>query len=75
MTDIELALNLLAEVTTTAISKKEEPSGFAESRKVAKRGGSVAKDARQSVEKQLGHSVVSKRNANDKKLLDTKNEK
>lgn len=74
MTDIELALNLLAEVTTTAISKKEVPEGFEESRKVAKRGGGVARDARESVEKQLGHSVISSLNANDKKRLNTKNE-
>lgn len=71
MTDIELVLNMLAEVTTTAISKQEQPEGFDENRKIAKRGGRVAKSARDSVEKELGKSVISPLNADDKELLDT----
>ena len=71
MTDIELALNMLAEVTTTAISKREQPSTFDESRNVAKRGGSVAKDARRSVEKQIGESVISPLNATNIEQLTT----
>ncbi len=72
MTDIELALNMLAEVTTTAISAREKPETFDESRKVAKRGGGVARDARASVEKQLGQSVISPLNAKQVGELTTK---
>lgn len=72
MTDIELALNMLAEVTTTAISKREQPISFDESKKIAKRGGSVAKDARRSVEKQIGESVISPLNASNVEQLTTK---
>ena len=72
MTDIELALNMLAEVTTTAISKRETPDTFVESRTIARRGGKVAKNARRDIEKQLGESVVSPLNANDVDLLTTK---
>ena len=71
MTDIELALNMLAEVTTTAISKREKPETFDESRKIARDGGKVAKDARKSVEKRLGETVISPLNANDVDLLTT----
>ena len=71
MTDIELALNMLAEVTTTAISKRENPETFDESRKIAKRGGGVAKDARRSVEKQIGESVISPLNASNVEQLTT----
>ena len=71
MTDIELALNMLAEVTTTAISKQEKPVTFNESRNVAKRGGKVAKTARDSVEQELGHSVVSPLNSTEIELLTT----
>lgn len=74
MTDIELVLNMLAEVTTTAISKQEKPTTFTESKKIAKDGGKVAKDARMSVEKRLGKSVISPLNANEVELLTTKKE-
>ncbi len=75
MTDIELVLNMLAEVTTTAISKREQPEGFEENKKVAKRGGKVAGTARENVEKELGESVISPLNASDKPRLDTKTTK
>lgn len=71
MTDIELALNMLAEVTTTAISKQEQPATFNESRNIAKRGGKVAKNARDSVEQELGHSVISPLNSTKIELLTT----
>lgn len=71
MTDIELALNMLAEVTTTAISKQEQPATFNESRNIAKRGGKVAKNARDSVEQELGHSVISPLNSTEIELLTT----
>ena len=63
MTNIELALNTLAEASVTEISKQRRPKGFQQNVKVARSGGSVAKAARTQFEKQLGHSVVSPINA------------
>ena len=63
MTDLEIAINMLAEATTTQISKNENPKGMAESANVAKRGGIVANDARKAVEKETGMPVVSAMNA------------
>ncbi|KZX16891.1 hypothetical protein MBCUT_04390 [Methanobrevibacter cuticularis] len=70
MSDVELVLNMLAEVSTTQISKVENPEGFHESKIVAKRGGSVAHDARKSFEKQTGGSAITSRNAYEPELLD-----
>jgi len=75
MTDLELVLNMLAEVTTTTFSKQEQPQTFEENKKVAIRGGKVAGNARNDIEKQIGHSVISPVNANEKELLDTKQAK
>lgn len=72
MTDMELVLNMLAEVTTTTLSKQEQPKTFNESKRIAKSGGDTAKDARKAVEKRLGRSVVSPLNATDKPALETK---
>lgn len=72
MTDLELVLTMLAEATTTNLSQQEKPETFAESKDVAKRGGKIAGEARKSVEKGLGRSVVSSANAKDSGLLDTK---
>ncbi len=72
MTNIELVLNMLAEVTTTAISKQEQPVTFSENKTIAKRGGKVAKNARVDIENQLGHSVISPLNATDKPALEIK---
>lgn len=72
MTDIELVLNMLAEVTTTTISQKEQPQTFAENKKIAQSGGRVAKNARTDIENRLGQSVISRLNASDKPALDTK---
>lgn len=63
MTNIEIALNMLAEATATELSKQENPQGFDESANVAKRGGNAALGARKSIEKELGRSVVSSANA------------
>lgn len=63
MTNIELALNTLAEAATTEISKQQRPRGLNQSKRVAKSGGSVAKAARKQLENQLGHSVLSPINA------------
>lgn len=75
MTDLELVLNMLAEVTTTTFSKQERPQTFEENKNVAIRGGKVAGNARKDIEKQIGHSVISPVNANEKELLDTKQAK
>ena len=57
MTNIELVLNMLAEVTTTTLSKKEQPETFAENRSVAKRGGKFAGDTRKRFEEEIGGKV------------------
>ena len=74
MTNIELVLNMLAEVTTTAISKSEKPNTFEKNKNVAKRGGNVANDAKKRFEEETGQSVVSKLNAKSKTLLEIKTE-
>ena len=70
MTNIELVLNMLAEVSTTAISKSREPKTFAENKSVATEGGKIAKTARKNLEKQIGQSVISPLNASDKPALE-----
>mgnify|MGYP002624122990 FL=1 len=65
MTNVELLLNSLAEASATEISKKENPKGYGQNADVARRGGKVAKAARNQLESQLGHSVVTPLNAND----------
>ena len=65
MTNLELALNMLAETATTELSKQKNPQNFRESAKVAQKGGSVAKAARVQLEHQLGRSVISKEKASD----------
>lgn len=70
MTNTELVLNMLAEVSTTEISRNENPKGFNESKNVAKRGGNVAGNARKDLESQLGKKVISKHNSKNSDLLD-----
>ena len=65
MTNTELILNMLAESAATDLSKEQNPKGFKQSVKVAKKGGSVAKAARDKLESQLGHSVISPAKAAD----------
>ncbi len=65
MTNVELLLNSLAEASATEISKKENPKGYGQNADVAQRGGHVAKAARNQLESQLGHSVVTSLNAKD----------
>ncbi len=65
MTNIELALNILAEASTTELSKQKNPRGFKANQKIAKEGGSVAKAARRQLEDRLGHSVISSAKASD----------
>lgn len=70
MTNLELTLNQLAEVSATAISKAKNPNGMKESRQVAVDGGTIARNARLDLEKQLGQSVISPLNASDPPSLE-----
>jgi len=70
MTNLELVLNMLAEASTTEISKEKQPSTLAESTKVARQGGSVAAAARKKLELQTGKKVVSKLNAKNLKSIE-----
>jgi len=72
MTNMELILNMLAEASATDLSKEKNPVGMAESSKVAKQGGSVAKAAREQYEKQSGKKVVTSLNAKNLKALKSK---
>ena len=65
MTNVELALNTLAEVATTEYSRQSNPQSMAESRRIAKEGGEVAREARETMERRLGRSVVSFERASD----------
>lgn len=72
MTNIELVLNMLAEVTTTELSQKEKPETFNKSKEIARRGGKFAGDTRIRYEEELGRKIISPANANNKQLLDVK---
>ena len=65
MTNVELALNTLAEVATTELSRQRNPKGMGESKQAAQAGGKVAKNAREDLERQLGRSVISSEKASD----------
>ena len=65
MTNLEIALNTLAEASAAELSKQRNPKGFMGQTKVAKDGGSVAKVARQQLEEQLGRTIISKEKASD----------
>ena len=65
MTNIEFALNILAEASTSEISKQKNPSGFKQNVTIAKEGGSVAKVARKQLEEKLGRTVISSSKATD----------
>jgi hypothetical protein len=69
MTNLELVLNMLAEASTTEISKEKQPGTRTENAKVAKQGASVAAVARQKLELETGKKVVSKLNAKNLKLI------
>lgn len=70
MSNMELVLNMLAEVSTTEISKQRNPKNFDENKTIAKEGGNVAKNARKQIETAAGKSVVTDENflLNSKKL-------
>lgn len=63
MTNLELVLNMLAEATTTEISKEKEPQSFADNQEIARQGGTVAGNARREIEQRTGKKVVTSQNA------------
>ena len=65
MTNLEIALNTLAEASATELSKQRNPKGFRQQKSVAKDGGSVAKAARTQLESQLGRTIISSEKASD----------
>jgi len=65
MTNIELALNTLAEVATTEYSRQSNPQTMEDSQRIAKEGGSVAYDARKTMEQRLGRPVITSERASD----------
>lgn len=73
MTDLEIAINMLAEATTTQISKNENPKGMAESAGIARRGGKTARTAREAAEREIGQSIVSSENARSLTATETLN--
>ena len=74
MTNIELVLNMLAEVTTTAMSKEQKPNSMAGHKQVAKQGGEVAKTAKIAYEQRVGKKAISPLNADNKNLLEIKSD-
>jgi len=76
MSDLELIFTMLGEKTTTEITKVRDSRGFIECKDSAKEGGEVAHDARKSVEKRLGKSLITEKNflseRKEKKQLGTK---
>ena len=63
MSNLELVLNMLAEATTTEISKEKKPKNFAENKKIAKQGGTIAGNTRKEIEEKTGKKVVTRQNA------------
>lgn len=65
MTDLELVLTMLAEATTTEISKVEQPKTFKKNKNIAKEGGGVAGDARKQIEQRTGKPILTEKIAID----------
>lgn len=63
MTNLELVLNMLAEATTTEISKEKKPGTFEENRKIARQGGTIAGNTRKAIEEKSGKKIVTPQNA------------
>ena len=74
MTNLELVLNMLAEATTTEISKERQPVTFKASQHIAEQGGQIAGNTRKEIEAQTGRNIVSPLNAKDLKTIDEKDE-
>ena len=75
MTDVELTLNQLAELTTKTISQQEKPNSMKASKDIARRGGKVASVAKDEFERSTGTKVVTSQNADNKELLAVKDKK
>lgn len=65
MSNMELILTMLAEASTTEISKAQNPKGLEKNKEIARKGGAVAKNARQDLERETGESVITSKNAKD----------
>lgn len=65
MTNLELVLNMLAEATTTEISKEKKPKTFQESKKIANQGGIIAGNTRKEIEEKTGKKVISSLNVKE----------
>ncbi|MEI6898505.1 MAG: Bro-N domain-containing protein [Bacteroidota bacterium] len=63
MSNLELVLNMLAEATTTEISKEKKPGGLENNRKVAKQGGTIAGNTRKAIEEKSGRKIITRQNA------------
>lgn len=63
MTNLELVLNMLAEATTTEISKEKNPNSFEENKMIAKQGGTIAGNTRKEIEAKSGKKILSNKNA------------
>lgn len=74
MTNLELVLNMLAEATTTEISKEKQPRTFEENTIIANQGGTVAGNARKEIEEKTGKRVVTGKNAQQLKSSNIKSE-
>ena len=72
MTNLELVLNMLAEATTSEISKQRKPKGFEQSRVIAKQGGTIAGNTRKEIEEKTGSKIVIPKNF---KTLNSSSEK
>lgn len=70
MTDIEVVLTDLGEVATRELAKKHKPYGLEQNKKIAKKGGNIAKITRDNLEKELGESVITRKNALGYKYVD-----
>ena len=63
MTNLELVLNMLAEASTTEISKQRKPKTFAANRKIAVQGGTIAGNTRKEIEEKSGKKIITRQNA------------
>ncbi len=72
MTDIEVALTDLGEIATRELAKEHKPFGLEQNKKIARRGGNIAKITRDNLEKELGRTVISNKNSLDYEYIDEK---
>ena len=72
MTDIEVALTDLGEISTRELAKEHKPFGLEQNKKIARRGGNIAKITRDNLEKELGRTVISNKNSLDYEYIDEK---